>query len=1718
MDNSAGWPEGSGPEEEERPDRNQEDAEITRRLDELQRANRALHLLSAMNQALMHVTSEAELIQHICEIAVEVGHYRLAWVGFAEHDAACTVRPICHAGTELGYLHQRHFSWADDEYCDPAGMAIRTAKPTVLADLANMSTCAPWRAAALAHGLRSTIALPLQKDGQVIGALTLHGDAPNTLTAEEVQLLTELAGDLSFGIAAIRTRDRQRRAEEALRESEQRFRLLAENSTDLITRHTPEGIFRYVSPASQTLLGYVPEELVGQNALQFVHPDDLAMVQTFYQQLLTQQHVNLSTLTFRGRRKDDLYRWLEITARTIRDTDTGHVIEFQVATRDVTERQQAAQALQESDRRFRTLIANLPGMVYRCRNDQRWTMEYLSEGCRQLTGYAPDDLLQNAKVSYADLIHPDDAATVWEQVQRELQAHRPFQVTYRIITASGALKWVWEQGRVVVNTHGDVQNIEGYMTDITEWTEAEIAVQQREATLRAIFATALNVSFIITDADDRAPHVMEFSPGAEYIFGYTRDEMLGQPVNRLHRQEDIARFPATHRAMRDGRVGFSGETVLIRKNGDAFPALFSTYPLFDEQGNMYAALGVSIDISEQKRIEAQLRQTGEELDQFFNLAPDLLAIADTDGHFRRLNPSWERTLGYSREALLAGLFFDFVHPDDLARTHEAVAQLSDQRHVINFANRFRCRDGSYRWIEWLSASAGTRIYAAARDITDRLHAEEALRESEQRFRMLIERLPLPVAIYSASGDVEYVNDQFVKVLGYTLADISTVADWWPRAYPDPDYRREVMAIWTEALADAERTHTDIAPHEYRVTGKDGTVRTMEILAKNIGNTYLVLWNDVTERRRTEAALRLKEYQLEESQRNAHIGTYVLDIPSGGWTSSLALDDVFGIAPDYPHTVEGWLGTIHPDDREMMAHYLPEIAIPNRLFNKVYRIVRQDDGALRWVWGIGKITCSQEGAPVEMIGTIQDITERKLAEDALRESEERFRSLIEKAPVAIGMARHMVGIYANPAYERMFRLTSPRDTEVPVIDRYAPQVREWISENLHAREEGRPADMEYDTLGLRADGTEFPMHVAITRVQLPEGETTLAFITDITERKRAEDALRVSEERLRFALEGANEGVWDINVATHLITYMSPRDKELLGYAPEELQDGTLRWDDFMPPEDLPAIRSQLADYLAGHAPLLEMEQRLRMKSGAWKWVLSRGKVVERDAEGCPLRMTGTHTDITERKLAEQALQREQLFTNAILDSVPGLLYVYNANGYLVRWNKRHEAITGYSAEELAHKQILDWYQGEPDAIAAITAGVEKALREGYAEAEGHLITKSGAKLLFAYTAVRMIVEGEVFFVGIGIDITARRQAEDTINRERAFLASAIELLPFPIFFASTNQAIFRTNQACREFLHEDGLDQWRAITLLDPITHEPIMSEDRGLSRLFSGEPAPPPREVTMVFPDGREMPALLFMAPIAVGKESIAAVIAFQDLTLIKEADQAKNQFLKVISHELRTPLTSILGWAKMLQEAPELMPEAVPIILQSAHQFEGLLERMIILSRILTGKLTARLETVNLCTLATEVEAEFQPAAARKGITFTWLPPATAPHTRGDAHLLRMAVSELVDNAINFTPSRGRVTLTCDHRPDGVVTFTVTDTGRGITAEELPNIMKPFSQFRREEAVGGIGIGLTLVHGIAHAHHGEVVATSSGINQGATVSIELPIASEDGNSQEVA
>jgi len=153
---------------------------------------------------------------------------------------------------------------------------------------------------------------------------------------------------------------------------------------------------------------------------------------------------------------------------------------YWLVDRDIAVIQRSQEELRESQRTFATLLSNLPGLAYRCRNDRDWTMEFVSEGCYMLTGYHPEDLVNSSKVSYAQLIHPDDQDMVWNQVQAALQENRPFQLIYRIITAGGSVKWVWEQGRQVPSPSGGLPALEGFITDITTHRTAMAELQKHQ--------------------------------------------------------------------------------------------------------------------------------------------------------------------------------------------------------------------------------------------------------------------------------------------------------------------------------------------------------------------------------------------------------------------------------------------------------------------------------------------------------------------------------------------------------------------------------------------------------------------------------------------------------------------------------------------------------------------------------------------------------------------------------------------------------------------------------------------------------------------------------------------------------------------------------------------------------------------------------------------------------------------------------------------------------------------------------------------------------------------------------------------------------------------------------------------------------------------------------------------------------------------------------------
>lgn len=302
--------------------------------------------------------------------------------------------------------------------------------------------------------------------------------------------------------------------------------------------------------------------------------------------------------------------------------------------------------------------------------------------------------------------------------------------------------------------------------------------------------------------------------------------------------------------VREGRVtGF--EALLQTRTGDQRWVLISANLI--EYIDKRASFTVFSDITERKRMEEELRASREELDKYFMNSLDLLCIADKDGYFRRLNAQWAKTLGYPLSELEGKPFLDFVHPDDVVSTVQAAAELTAGREVLDFVNRYGHRDGSYRWIEWRSFPVGKSIFAIARDITERKRAEEALRESEEKYRRLHESMRDGFVSVDLGGRIQDFNPAYVHLLGYPEEELRSLT--YQDLTPERWHAYEADILERQVLV---RGYSDVYEKEYR--RGDGPVFPVELRTYLIRDPfgqpvgYWAIVRDITDRKRSEERL------------------------------------------------------------------------------------------------------------------------------------------------------------------------------------------------------------------------------------------------------------------------------------------------------------------------------------------------------------------------------------------------------------------------------------------------------------------------------------------------------------------------------------------------------------------------------------------------------------------------------------------------------------------------------------------------------------------------------------------------------------------------------------------------------------------------------------------------------------------------------------------------
>ncbi len=354
----------------------------------------------------------------------------------------------------------------------------------------------------------------------------------------------------------------------------------------------------------------------------------------------------------------------------------------------------------------------------------------------ELSGWKHDEAKGKKLPEILRMISAEDNRRVDDPTFRVLSTGLSMQIPYQIKIADpqGNITTFSVSVKPLVSDTGDtIGTIHTLINDSHEQRMRD-AIQESAERFRSLLDASPNTvcSF------DRSGRFITINASGLKILNMSREILIGtQLVDIIHDESKPIVKLAIKKVLDGEQATF--EAALPQDNNQMLYWWASINPVLDSEGEVSHFNGVMIDITKRKKMEIALRETNEELNQYFTSSLDLLCIADTDGHFLRLNPEWEIVLGYSIEELVGIKFIDLVHPDDIPSTLAAIVTLDNQIEINNFENRYRCKDGSYRWIEWRSRSKGKFIYAAARDVTDRKTHEKQLEESNRKLEIANQR-------------------------------------------------------------------------------------------------------------------------------------------------------------------------------------------------------------------------------------------------------------------------------------------------------------------------------------------------------------------------------------------------------------------------------------------------------------------------------------------------------------------------------------------------------------------------------------------------------------------------------------------------------------------------------------------------------------------------------------------------------------------------------------------------------------------------------------------------------------------------------------------------------------------------------------------------------------------------------------------------------------------
>ncbi len=1177
------------------------------------------------------------------------------------------------------------------------------------------------------------LGVPLKIGEEVIGVVAVQSYTdPYAYGEKEMEILKFVSEEIALSIE-------RKKAEEALKESEERFRQFAENIDQVfwLTDWDAKRLL-YVNPAFERLYGRSCQSAY-QNRMNWqevIYPEDRERVKEAFSR--SADLGQYAEAEYRILREDGTLRWVLDRSYPIRDKH-GRIYRFASVAEDITERKEAENALKESEEKFKTLAEeSFDSMII---HDMDKVLE-VNRTFTKVWGYEPDEI---RGASVKKFITPDSYELILEKISSgdekpyEILAIKKDGTIFPIEIAGRQINYKGKKARIVT------------ARDISERKKAEEELRVSEKKFRTAFDTSPDLFYRISPEGE----ILDCNQSALDILKYTKVELIGKQISDLYAEEskeDAKKF--FQEWLKTGKLR-NKELKIITKDGQKIDMELNVNTIYDDKGNVISSISAQRDITERKKIEERLKTEKEFSEKIISTANAIIVGLDKEHKIKLFSKEAERITGYKADEIMGKDWFEIFFKEEMYQEMLEVWKDAWGKDLHGYINPIYSKSRKEIIAQWsntsIKDSAGEHVMllCIAVDITERKKAEEALELSEERYRELFDNMDSGVAVYEAIDNgkdfrfrsFNYAGEQIEKVkkenlIGKTILEIFSNAENF-------SLLKVFERIWR--TGKPERTFTEVLKGQKVVGWRENYIYRLPT------GEIVSIFEDVTERKKAEEALKESEEKFRTLAEKSFDSIVIHDNDR-----ILEANSTFAYKCGYePSEITGL------SIKDLIAPASYDTVMKNILSKseKPYEALAvKKDGAVFPVEIVGKeITYKGRKA---RISTARDISERKKAEQALRESEEKHRTYVENAPDGIFIT-DSEGRYidVNQAACRMTGYSRDELLNMTIMQLTPPDAPAEAFENLE--ELKRKGKTSSEIVIQRKDGSV--IYASLDAVALSDGRY-MAFCSDITERKSAEEALRESENKFRNLAENLPSMVF-IN-SKGKVVYVNRKCEEVMGYKKEEFYSQDFDFLSIIAPEYKDSIKESYARHLRGQQ-LDSLEYALITREGRKIEVIITTSLITYQKETAIL---GIVTDITERKKAEEALRASEEKYRAIVENATDQIFTLDRQCRFLAINKTAAELSRKSVSQMVGKSLFEILPKE--TAVQFSKNIEEVFETGQSKFIEERMCLGG-KEFYNSSTLNPIKDDKgnvVAVTGIVRDTTERKKLQEQLIRTEKLAA------------------------------------------------------------------------------------------------------------------------------------------------------------------------------------------------------------------------------------------------------------------------------------------------------------------------------------------------------------